>query len=434
MASTSSQDASEVPNDELEELKMLVWGNALTDEVFKRWCQGFVFSPYEPSALLQHEGGPCAVLAPLQAYVLKNLLSTGDIWRDLDDNQAKDVLLTAIEEVFLCVSNPPFKLVLESDKQPVIADMVENEEVDQSDHARFHKTLRVLTLETAAELHQALHSAYDIYVGQYGVVLFLYSLLMTKGIANVKNEMEDANEPLVDGIYGHGSQSLVNLMLTGNAVSHVFDNEKEVDGLKMRGITAQPSSGFLTMLEHFRYCEVGWYLKNPTHPIWVLGSETHLTVFFTKEMSLVAPESKWERARRVFCQYDTQDSGFIQKILLQDVLQVLQLVTIPEYVDIIKQKLDPDDYGIILLSSFMNEFFPDEPDRLIPVNFPVYHYNGLIRSCPESKVKYIEGVAEVPDPQDIQGLTDASPVESCLRTKWPTFMVNWENNLQPSTN
>jgi hypothetical protein len=26
-----------------------------------------------------------------------------------------------------------------------------------------------------------------------------------------------------------------------------------------------------------RYCEVGSFLKNPKRPVWVLGSETHLT-------------------------------------------------------------------------------------------------------------------------------------------------------------
>lgn len=36
---------------------------------------GFEFSEYEPSALVQRQGGPCAVIAPVQAYLLKTLLS-----------------------------------------------------------------------------------------------------------------------------------------------------------------------------------------------------------------------------------------------------------------------------------------------------------------------------------------------------------------------
>ena len=40
---------------------------------------------------------------------------------------------------------------------------------------------------------------------------------------------------------------------------------------------SQPSVGFLTLLERLHYCTVGWHLKNPRHPVWVLASETHLT-------------------------------------------------------------------------------------------------------------------------------------------------------------
>mgnify|MGYP002716398832 CR=1 FL=1 len=32
---------------------------------------GFVFSRDEPTALVQKAGGPCAVIAPMQAFVLK---------------------------------------------------------------------------------------------------------------------------------------------------------------------------------------------------------------------------------------------------------------------------------------------------------------------------------------------------------------------------
>lgn len=35
---------------------------------------GFYFSEGERSALEQLEGGPCAVIAPVQAFIIKNLL------------------------------------------------------------------------------------------------------------------------------------------------------------------------------------------------------------------------------------------------------------------------------------------------------------------------------------------------------------------------
>jgi hypothetical protein len=52
------------------------------------WCNfhaGFHFSKDEPTALVQSEGGPCAVLAPVQAFILKSLLSemVGNNWREV---------------------------------------------------------------------------------------------------------------------------------------------------------------------------------------------------------------------------------------------------------------------------------------------------------------------------------------------------------------
>lgn len=91
-ASTSNDEQ------ELGDIKILLWGEVVKADVFKRWSQGmylyfwyafkndannyfivisfkgFEFSDAEPSALLQKQGGPCAVIAPVQAFLLKILL------------------------------------------------------------------------------------------------------------------------------------------------------------------------------------------------------------------------------------------------------------------------------------------------------------------------------------------------------------------------
>lgn len=40
---------------------------------------GFAFSDVEPSALVQHQGGPCAVIAPVQAFLLQCLLADSSL-------------------------------------------------------------------------------------------------------------------------------------------------------------------------------------------------------------------------------------------------------------------------------------------------------------------------------------------------------------------
>lgn len=46
---------------------------------------------------------------------------------------------------------------------------------------------------------------------------------------------------------------------------------------ELRGLDRQSQIGFITLMEHLRYCTVGSFFKNPVHPVWVLGSDTHLT-------------------------------------------------------------------------------------------------------------------------------------------------------------
>lgn len=44
-------------------------------------------------------------------------------------------------------------------------------------------------------------------------------------------ELLDTSEPLIHNTYGYGSQGLINVMLTGQAVPHVWDHDKDVGGL-----------------------------------------------------------------------------------------------------------------------------------------------------------------------------------------------------------
>ncbi|NXT00161.1 MINY3 hydrolase, partial [Jacana jacana] len=283
------------------------------------------------------------------------------------------------------------------------------------------------------ELKDAVWDQYSMWTNRFGVLLFLYSVILTKGIENIKNEIEDATEPLIDPVYGHGSQSLINLLLTGHAVSNVWDGDRECSGMKLLGIHKQATVGFLTLMESLRYCKVGSYLKSPKFPIWILGSETHLTVFFAKDMALVAPEAPSEQARRVFQTYDPEDNGFIPDTLLEDVMKALDLVSDPEYVNLMKTKLDPEGLGIILLGPFLQEFFPEQDSR-VSESFTVYHYNGLKQSNYNEKVMYVEGTAVVMGFEEPMLQTDDTPVKRCLQTKWPYIELLWTTDRSPSLN
>lgn len=112
-------------------------------------------------------------------------------------------------------------------------------------------------------------------------------------------------------------------------------------------------------------------------------------MLFSQEKRLVSPETPSEIARRVFRQYDPDGNNFIPSVILQDVLCTLDLVSEPEYVDIMRKKLDPENLGIILLNGFMDEFFPEEK-RSMPDTFDLLHYNGIPGSNSGSKVTVIK--------------------------------------------
>ncbi|KAG8225061.1 hypothetical protein J437_LFUL000039 [Ladona fulva] len=153
---------------------------------------------------------------------------------------------------------------------------------------------------------------------------------------------------------------------------------------------------------------------------------------FSLERKLVSPETPSETARRVFKSFDPEGNNFISSVLLQDVLTALDLVSEPEYVDIMRKKLDSENLGIILLSSFMEEFFPEEK-RSVPDVFTLYHYNGLARSSPSGKVEYCEGNAVLLE-CDVKCILESNSMLTCLQTKWPSIEVQWKGGITPSLN
>lgn len=231
------------------------------------------------------------------------------------------------------------------------------------------------------------------------------------------------------------SQSLINLLITSRATSNVWDNEKEISGLKLYGVANQSTIGFLTLLEHMRYCEVGWNLKNPQFPIWLLGSETHLTLLFSTHENLVVKDSAPEvRARLTFSRFDPDDNGFVATSSLKDLLSALDLVAEAEYVQIMASKLDADDLGIITYYAFMDEFFPNQSSSQFPHQFPLFHYNGLSQSSTDGRVAFTKCDAVLEEEVDVQCITDTSAIKMCLQTKWPSIELRWINSIPPSLN
>jgi len=118
-----------------------------------------------------------------------------------------------------------------------------------------------------------------------GVIAFVYSVLLTRGIADVHADM-DAPTNTILGPHKYCSQELVNLLLVGRASSNVFDGTMDVGGAPLKGIFSRSTIGYLTLMEKLGYCQVGDNFKNPLYPIWIIYSESHYSVLFATTRTL----------------------------------------------------------------------------------------------------------------------------------------------------
>ncbi|KAF2368839.1 protein of unknown function DUF4205 [Trinorchestia longiramus] len=243
---------------------------------------------------------------------------------------------------------------------------------------------------------------------------------------------DGGSEPLISGEEGHGEQSLLNLLITGTPSSHVFDGANDLGGMKLLGVWRRPSVGLLHLQEHYRQLRVGWYLKNPLHPVWLCASQHHITVVFSLQRELVCPASEIERGHQVFSWYDTEGNGFIQQSQLMPVLQHLGLCTDEQFVKFMCEELDPDNMGVILYHKFQDAFFSGEQLHTAPDTFTLFHYNGLPASNPEKKVQYAKGF--VTRQESHVQFSSVQDLTACLSTKWPNIELQWEDNFKPSMN
>lgn len=204
--------------------------------------------------------GPCSVIATCQGFILKNLMELPSIhqFKDLTEEKCKKVLIQSICNMLEnCKERSVFRIVtLENVEKAVEASEIDHnnqsmsheegqsEAVENMDTSSlinhvseergyiineqedllpdtYHERLIINDFETIEDVEKFYSDNYKILSNRYGVMLFLYSVLFTKGIENMLNEISDTSEPLIHSSFGYGSQSLINLMLTGLSLIHI---------------------------------------------------------------------------------------------------------------------------------------------------------------------------------------------------------------------
>lgn len=276
------------------------------------WNQGLFFAGYRPYGLQQIEGGPCGVLATLQAFLLRVLLERSkgspQAILEADEKLRQEALVEALCEVLFNQVGDGKKAILLVPSSSAVAPMT----------AAQARCLQPVSFGSFEQLRS--------YLGQKpyrecfftpsgcGLALLLYSLVWTRGADGIRErDADDPNTAVMIGGHGYCTQELVNLMVFGRAYSNVFDGTKRLGSAKdgwyvMQGAPSRPKVGFLSLFEARNDCiEVGSRFKGPVSPVWIVCAESHYSVLFAANPCIDPRASDWPLELYYFDQLARQD-------------------------------------------------------------------------------------------------------------------------------
>ncbi|XP_037530553.1 probable ubiquitin carboxyl-terminal hydrolase MINDY-4 [Nematolebias whitei] len=277
------------------ELKTILLGSSLNCFSVEWLNQGFTFSETDDLryGIVQKKGGPCGVLASIQAFVLKKLLfentdSSISILQRLRPSSStrRRCLVLALAEVLWRAGK---------EKQASVAINLGTSHFTPCGNYRSERVLEKMmyfSLDNIKDLQFVLEQHIEQFeTGMLGCILLIVSAVLSRSIERIREDMDVPTTTLI-GAHGYCTQELVNLLLCGRAVSNVFDDDMELDSgdgdlTLLKGIKDPCEVGLLSLFEHYNICKVGAYLKNPSFPVWVVCSESHFCVLFGLQRELL---------------------------------------------------------------------------------------------------------------------------------------------------
>ncbi|NXJ64987.1 MINY4 hydrolase, partial [Rostratula benghalensis] len=285
-----------------KELKNLLFGSSLCCFSEEWKIQSFTFNnaPQLKYGIVQKKGGPCGVLAAVQACVLQQLIFA-------DSNRNKDTRCLQPSEVHRtkCLTMAIADILWRAggNEKAIVALLSGRQQFTPVGKYKADGILETLILHSATRYEDLIvllqQNIHQFETGPCGCILLTVSVILSRSINLVRNDFDVLTNRLI-GSHGYCTQELVNLLLTGKAVSNVFNNVIELDSGNgnitiLKGITSRSDIGLLSLFEHYDVCQVGCYLKSPKYPIWLVCSESHFSVLFCLEKDLLGD---WKTERR----------------------------------------------------------------------------------------------------------------------------------------
>ena len=284
------------------------------------WRGGFTFRESGlRCGLRQREGGPCGVLAAVQAYVLRELYTAAASQEppqpvdlaDVKPQAASDALVRALAHIIWAA------------RVGRVASVVSCKTAELPSLRAAAGEIMVTSCSSAADVLAAVRNVIGAFMRADGpgIALLLYSLTLTRGIAMVGQDADFPTQLIAAN--GYCSQELVNLVLLGRGHSNVFDGEQNVGGsadgrgdgggglgggegtggFRLRGVPRRAMVGFLTLFEKQGYLQgdnhicVGSHYKRPLCPVYVVQSESHYSCLWALDANAPPPDIHHEGER-----------------------------------------------------------------------------------------------------------------------------------------
>ena len=373
----------------------ILFGVTPNEDDVNRWkSQKFRFSSQFPFSIDQLHGGPCGILAPVQAFLLKKLIfECGGMVSDI--------------ETLLRLNSETIEDALET----VLLLLLKRAVPDNGGSIRLVQLGETNSFVGSQSLDLKSISALD----------FTASLIATRGIDLIRADMDDSEVPLI-GRFGHCSQELLNLVLFGQAISNVFDGVQSLGDniMILRGVPAEATVdvGLLSELEVLRYVTVGTKLKNPTFPFWIIGSPSHYTLLFSFNASCnarSASESREDLVRTKFNEF-----SFDEGIALADNLgKITSGLGLPDTVLLAASAKTLAAEGVVIFDDFLKWVLPllpgshEDAKKSDDAKMEFWFING---QTPVQLLNVCSGSKSNQGGSGIEG-----SLMSIMRTRWPNL-------------
>ncbi|XP_074055380.1 putative ubiquitin carboxyl-terminal hydrolase MINDY-4 isoform X2 [Macrotis lagotis] len=289
-----------------KEIKTVLFGSTLCGFNEEWKLQNFTFNEMTQLryGLIQNKGGPCGVLAAVQGCILKNLLFGGENRstniRELQPSNTyrTNCLIMAMADILWRAGGEEKAVVTLASGMQQFSPVGKYKADGILEMLILHKVTKYEDLVIFLQQNIS-----QFQTGPSGCVLLTLSAILSRSTDLVRKDFDLPTNCLI-GAHGYCTQELVNLLLTGKAVSNVFNDRVELDSgngniTLLKGITSRSDIGLLSLFEHYDVCQVGCYLKTPRYPIWVVCSESHFSVLFSLQRDLL---SDW-KVERIFDLY-----------------------------------------------------------------------------------------------------------------------------------